>query len=268
MLICTQRHYHCIRHRIRSELIKSHTLVLAVLLYLAAPGAIAQGVGPFPGSAVDSQTMKIQTRVEELFEAGEYSRALSIYRNDLAPIGDKYAQYMVGYMYLTGTGVEEDPVVASAWYRLAAERSYKEFLNERDNILNAFSDVDLLASDRMYLQLRQQYSDVVLILDLIKDDLDAMSARTGSRLSGGGSSVTIVDPRGGSSVSGDQYYRQVRRRIEARLNFMAKQLKNPDLDTDPDDVNISELERIVTDYVSRIEDRDLSPSTESAESPQ
>lgn len=249
-------------------MIKSQTLVFAVLLCLAAPGAFGQGVGPFPGSAVDSQTMKIQERVEELYDDGEYSRAFSIYRNDLAPIGDKYAQYMVGYMYLTGTGVEEDAVVASAWYRLAAERSYKEFLIERDNILAAFSEVDLLASDRLYLQLRHQYSDVVLILDLIKDDLESMTARTGSRLSGGGGAVTIVDPRGGSSVSGDQYYRQVRRRIEARMNFMAKQLDLPDLDTDPNSVNISELERTVADFVSRIEDRDVGLSTKSQVSPQ
>lgn len=249
-------------------MIKSQTLVLAVLLYLAAPGAFGQGVGPFPGSAVDSQTMKIQERVEELYDDGEYSRAFSIYRNDLAPIGDKYAQYMIGYMYLTGTGVEEDAIVASAWYRLAAERSYKEFLIERDNILAVFSDVDLLASDSLYLQLRQQYSDVVLILDLIKDDLDQMGARTGSRLSGGGGAVTIVDPRGGSSVSGDQYYRQVRRRIEARMNFMAKQLNLPDLDTDPKSINISELEQTVADFVNRIEDRDVNLSTESQVSPQ
>lgn len=240
-------------------MIKRLPPLFAVLLCLTAPAAFGQGVGPFPGSAVDSQTMKIQERVEELFEAGEYSRAHSIYLNDLAPIGDKYAQYMVGYMYLTGTGVEEDAVAASAWYRLAAERSYKEFLNERDNLLSSFSDVDLLASDRMYLQLRRQYSDVVLILELIKDDVDSLTARTGSRLSGGGGSVTIVDPRVGTSVSADQFFGQVRRRIEARLRFMAKQLQLPDLDTDPNEVNVSELEIIVDEFVSRIEDRVIAP---------
>ena len=233
--------------------------IVAVAFCMAAPGVFAQSSGPFPGSAVDSKTMKIQARVEELFEAGEYERALIIYKNDLAPIGDKYAQYMVGYMYLTGTGVAEDPVLASAWYRLAAERSYKEFLNERDNILKAFSDVDLLRSDALYLQLRREYSDVALILDLVKKDLDAITARTGSRLSGSGGSVNIVDPRTGSSVSGDQFFGQVRRRVEARMKFMAKQLGMPDLETDPDDVNIGELERIVENFVNTINDRDVAP---------
>ncbi len=237
-------------------MINRFTLIFAVALCLTAPTAFAQGAaGPFPGSAVDSKTMRIQERVEELFEQGEYERALLIYREDLAPIGDKYAQYMVGYMYLTGTGVNEDPVLASAWYRLAAERSYTEFLNERDQILLAFSDIDLLRSDSLYLQLRREYSDVVLLFNLIKDDVESMSPSTGSRLSGGGGSVTIVDARTGSSVSRDRLVGQVNRKIEARLNFMSKQLNMPDLNTDPDDLDIDGLETIVKGFVNTIDDR-------------
>lgn len=259
MYDCTQTKYYCIRFRIRSELINRLTIILAVAFCLTAPAAVAQSSGPFPGSAVDAKTMRIQERVEELFEEGEYKRAHFIYRNELAPIGDKYAQYMVGFMYLTGTGVQEDPVLASAWYRLAAERSYKEFLNERDQILSLFSDVDLIRSDSLYLQLRREYSDVVLLLDLIKRDIDMLRARTGSRLSGGGGSVTIVDARSGSSISGDRLYTDIRRRIEARLNFMSKQLDMPDLETDPDDVDIDELEDIVDDFVATISDRPERP---------
>jgi Sel1 repeat len=251
----TQTKYHCIRVRIRSELIKSLTTIIAVVFCLTAPAAFAQSAGPFPGSAVDAKTLRIQERVEELYEQGDYDRAFFNYRNELAPIGDKYAQYMVGYMYLTGTGVEEDPVLASAWYRLAAERSYKEFINERDHILSLFSDVDLIRSDSLYLQLRGEYSDVVLLLELVKDDLDMLEARTGSRLSGGGGSVTIVDIRSGSSISGDRMYGEIRKRIEARLRFMGTQLDFPNLDTDPDDVDIDELEKIVGEFVATITDR-------------
>jgi len=193
--------------------------------------------------------------VEELFEQEEYARALNIYRNDLAPIGDKYAQYMVGYIYLIGAGVDEDPVLASAWYRLAAERSYKEFLDERDQILESFSEIDLIRSNNLYLQLRRQYSDVVLLLDQIKVDVELLTARTGSRLSGGGGAALIVDPRAGSSVSGAQFYGNTRRRIRARLKFMAKQLGMPDLNTNPDQVDIDELEEIVRNYVNTITDR-------------
>ncbi len=251
----TQTNYQRFRLRVRSTSINRLSVFVAVVFFLAAPGAFAGAAGPFPGSAVDSKTMRTQERVEELFEQGEYERALLIYRDDLAPIGDKYAQYMVGYMYLTGTGVDEDPVLASAWYRLAAERSYKEFLNERDQILNAFSDIDLIRSDSLYLQLRRQYSDVVLLLDLIDADLNSTNTRTGSRLSGGGGAVTIVDPRSGSSISGDQFVRQMRRQTTARLKFMAKQLGRPDLNTDPDEVDLNELRRVVAEFVDTITDR-------------
>jgi hypothetical protein len=227
----------------------------AVVFFLAAPGAFAQGAGPFPGSGVDAKTMRTQERVEELFEQGEYERAHLIYRDDLAPIGDKYAQYMVGYMYLTGTGVDEDAVLASAWYRLAAERSYKEFLVERDQLLNVFTEIDLIRSDDLYLQLRRQYSDVVLLLDLIEADLNSVQAITGSRLSGGASPVTIVDARSGTSISGAQYFNQMRRRTTARLVFMAKQLDRPDLNTDPDEVDLNELKRVVAEFVDTITDR-------------
>ena len=255
----TQTNYRCIRFRIRSELINRLTIIAAVGFCLTAPAAYAQSAGPFPGSAVDSKTMRIQERVEELYEKGEHSRAHYIYRNDLVPIGDKYAQYMVGYMYLTGTAVEEDPVLASAWYRLAAERSYKEFENERDDILSLFSDVDLIRSDTLYLELRRQYSDVVLLLDVVRDDLDELTIQTGSRLSARGSPVMIVDGRSGSSMSANQYFGQVSKRIELRLKFMAKQLNMPDLNTDPDKVDIDKLETIVSDFVDTISDRSTEP---------
>lgn len=253
----TPTNYYCIPKRIGKNLIIRLCLFAAVALCMAAPGVFAQSAGPFPGSAVDTRTLRTQEKVEELFDAGEYKRALFIYRNELAPIGDKYAQYMVGYMYLTGAGVEEDAVLASAWYRLSAERAYKEFLNERDQMLRGFTPEQLLRSDILYLQLRRKYSDVVLILALIEADLDTLKARTGSRLSGGGGSVTIVNPRAGSSISGDQFSGQVRKRTQARLAFMSKQLDMPTLNTDPGDVDVDELAVIVDAFVARITDREL-----------
>ena len=49
----------------------------------------------------------------------------------------------------------------------------------RDALLNSFTDVDQVRSDVFYLQLRREYSDVVLLLPLIQEDIDAMTARTG-----------------------------------------------------------------------------------------
>ena len=230
-------------------------LPIAAILILAATPVVAQQSGPFPGSPVDRATMRLGERVEELFEAKEYERAFFIYRNELAPIGDKYAQYMVGFMYETGTWVDEDPILASAWYRLAAERGYVEFEQVRDALLNSFTPVDQARSDALYLQLRREYSDVVLLLKLIEQDMNAMTARTGSRLSGGTGPVTIVDPRAGSSVSGDEYFRVLRSRIEGRLQFMSQQLGDASIVTEADDVDIEELSARVDLFVETIDDR-------------
>ncbi len=224
------------------------------MVLVAAPVA-AQQSGPFPGSPLDQATMRLGERVEELFESGEYERAFFIYRNELAPIGDKYAQYMVGFMYETGTWVDEDPVLASAWYRLAAERGYEEFEQVRDLLMSSFTDITRGRSDELYRQLRREYSDVVILLRLIEQDMEAMTARTGSRLSGGANPVTIVDPRAGSSVSGDEYFRRLRSRIEARLQFLSQQLGDTNIATQADDVDLEALSARVERFVETIDDR-------------
>jgi len=252
----TQTHYRSNQLHFMGESINRLRLIAVVALCLTALDVVAQGVGPFSGNTVDSKTMMVQKKADELVDQGDYERAHLIYRNDLAPIGDKYAQYMVGYMYLTGMGVDEDPVLGSAWYRLAAERSFEGFVEERDQILAFFSDVDLLRSDTLYLQLRRKYTDAVLLLDLIRDDLDVLSDRTGSRLGGGGSPVLVFDLRSGSSVSADQYINQVRNQVEAHLKLIAIQLDTPNLNTDPGKVDLNELETSVEEFVETINDRE------------
>lgn len=251
----TLSYYSSIRLRIRSDLINKLTLIVAAAAILAAPAAVAEQSGPFPGSPINPATINTGERVEELYEQGDYERAHFIYRNELAPIGDKYAQYMVGFMILTGTGVQEDPIIASAWYRLAAERANPDFLAVRDQLVQSFSEPDRVRSDYYYLQLRREYSDAVLLLELVREDVNQMFARTGSRLSGRSGTVTIVDPRAGTSVSGDQYFRQLKRRIEARLKFLAEQLGQSDLATDAERVDVDLLEERVMQYVEKINDR-------------
>ncbi len=86
----------------------------ALIALLAASAALSQTYPSFPGGETDQATLRTQERVEELYVSGAYDRAYFIYRNELAPRGDKFAQYMVGYMHLTGAGVPEDPAVALA----------------------------------------------------------------------------------------------------------------------------------------------------------
>ena len=72
----------------RSAFINRLCVLIAVGICLTAPGAFADNAGPFPGSAVDSKTMRIQEMVEELYEQGDFERAHFIYRNELSPIGE------------------------------------------------------------------------------------------------------------------------------------------------------------------------------------
>ncbi len=200
-----------------------------------------------------SKTLSIQNKVDELFEKGEFERAYFIYRNELVPVGDKYAQYMVGYMHLMGLGVSEDEVRASAWYRLAAERDYPEFMAVRNQVVDALDDDERRASDEVFVELRKKYSDLVLIMALLREDIFASSKRvTGSRLKSGGP-VTVVDTSG-VGVSGDLYFSQIDTRIQMRLDFVTSKLGLERMTSDIDSKTYYELRAKVEDYLSQVND--------------
>ncbi len=234
----------------QETLISKLALSFAAVFLLATAAAVAQRLDSFPGGSVDSRTMRVQQKVEELFDAGDYKRALFIYKNELAPIGDKYAQYMIGFMYLTGAGVPEDPVLASAWYRLAAERDNSHFVTIRDQLMELLTEFERGRSDALYADLMRKYSDAVIIFNAIRADLDLMTPRTGSRLSGGLAPVTIVDPRSGGTISADEYYHRLSQRIETRLSYLGTLMDLADFDRDTRRLDVDALEALVNDYVA------------------
>lgn len=153
-----------------------------VILLLAAAGAMtAVADEPFPGQEPSRRVMKLQEKVDLLFENKDYSRAMLIYREELAPLGDKYAQYMIGYMYLTGKGVTQDLVTASTWYRLSAERNQELFVSAREELLSMLDDEQRAQSDSAYLALRREYGDIALLSALITKDLEILRRFTLSR---------------------------------------------------------------------------------------
>ena len=149
-----------------------------------------------------------------------------IYRNDLAPIGDKYAQYMLGYMSLSGLGVEQDPVLASAWYRLAAERGEpEEFVVIRDELLDSWTRWTGHDRTRFTCALRREYSDSSsACVKRAKRFDDLSQVTTGSRLGGPSSAVTIVEPRAGNSLSGDALFHRLQRRMQSHLDHITATL--------------------------------------------
>ncbi len=221
-------------------------------LLLASDLAWSQRSSELSADLPDSRTMSTQDKVARLFDAGDFERAFFIYRNELSPIGDKYAQYMVGYMLLTGTGVQKDPIAASAWYRLAAERGTPEFIAVRDRQLRNMNEDAIRRSDAEYYQLRLKFCDLAVLLSSVRRNFKEAEAKTGSRIRGGSSALTVVEvvEQGGGRIrSGYDYYGELRAQMEDRLKLMQEIGGFEDMETDPDQVNLKELERLVMEKI-------------------
>lgn len=226
----------------------------SLLLVILSGAALAQWA-EFPTGDLDSRTVRTQSKVETLYERGDYKRAHFIYSSELSRQGDKYAQYMTGYMYMMGQGVEEDRVRASAWYRIAAERRAPEFMAVRDQVLRTLTDDQRARSDELYVELRKEYSDLVIIMQLMVEDLQSMKvARTGSRLPGNSSAVVIIDPNTGMPVSADHLRYRGLRTAQTRLDFVTARLDIDPIKADQVDQHLDSLWERVRDYLSVVDD--------------
>jgi len=203
---------------------------LKLLILAAALGQITASVAEqSPGNLnfhLDPKTLSVQAKAEELFLSEQYRRAHIVYLNDLAPIGDKYAQYMIGFMYLSGLGVDPDPVLASAWYRLAAERGGPgEFAKIRDGLLEQLDESERARSEQVYRELRREYSDIAISMREALEEFENMpQISTGSRLGNDSSAITIVDPRPGSTSSVDALVRRAQLRLQRHLDRITETL--------------------------------------------
>lgn len=228
--------------------------IVLLLLFALAGGAVAQWSG-YPAGPIDSKTLWSQSKAETLYQRGDFKRALFIYEKELAGAGDKYAQYMTGYMYLNGQGASADPVLASAWYRLAAERRAPEFITVRDHLLATLDDEQRARSDELYIGLRKELSDVVLIMNLLLADLKRLDeGLTGSRVGGSSSPVVIIDPNTGTQVSAFHYERRLRNIAQTRLDFVTSRLDIEESDTDLSREQIDSLWERINDYLSVVDD--------------
>ena len=228
-------------------------ITLGLLLTLAG-GAYGQWA-EYPTGPVDSKTIRSQNKAETLYTRGDFKRALFIYEKELARTGDKYAQYMTGYMYLMGHGAEADPVLASAWYRLASERKTPEFVVVRDRLVQTLNDEQRARSDELYVELRQELSDVVLVMRLLLGDLQRMEGRrTGSRVGSSTSPVMIIDPKTGVPISAEQYHGRMRDIAQTRLDFVTARLDIDPLETDLSKDEIAELWQRIEDFLAVVDD--------------
>lgn len=197
----------------------------------------------------DSRTMATQRKVDDLYIAGEYERAFFIYRNELAPIGDKYAQYMIGYLFHTGKGVPENHVAALAWYQVAAERGTPEFADVRDQLSRSMTSEQLRDADALYEELRMEFSDLAVLMAAIKRDHGKLQTKTGSRINSDASPISIIDARSGRTMSGNDYHRNAREQLVDSLTRLKQLGDFEELETNPDNINLSDLERQVQEHL-------------------
>ena len=232
-------------------MIRAQTILWTAALALLTGSANAQRASGLSADLPNSQTLEIQTKVDDLFNAGKFERAYFIYRNELVPLGDKYAQYMVGYMHLLGMGVEEDTIAASAWYRLAAERETPEFVAVRDQLLQNMDDDEMRRSDILYLELRREFCDLAVVLASIQRNRRELDEpRTGSRLRNSSSPLTVIDTSVfGRGRSGADFYGRINRRLLDRVQLLLETGEFPELGSDPTQIDLDDLERLVMERV-------------------
>lgn len=220
-------------------------------LILISLGLVSASLADDPsmsGTIIDARTLSIQEKVEGLFAAGKYQRAHFIYLHELAPIGDKYAQYMLGFMYEHGVGVDKDAVEASAWYRIAAERGKQEFVEIRDSSLDWLSDEERAQSDARYLELKLEYADAAVMYRLVSTNYDRlMEVPTGTRIPGGGRSLTTLNS---DLAGGETGLLTAERRLNTGLAYLAELLEKPAYKVTYSELDIDALRRDVEEYLS------------------
>jgi hypothetical protein len=230
-----------------------HPILFILIAILAATLASAQTYPSFPGGDLDQATLRVQERVEELYVSGAYDRAYFIYRNELAPRGDKYAQYMIGYMHLTGAGVPEDPAVALAWYRLAAERGEPSIELARDELQEALTPEQVATADGLYTELKSELSDRVLIYELVQQDLEILRNSAGRGPSKGSGNMLVIDRRYGY-MSGAQYYEVIKNRLSARLSYLRSQVDVVDV-ASAETMELAQIESEIKELIAEIDKR-------------
>lgn len=230
------------------------TPCLVVLLSIVSCLALAgEAYKQFPGVPTDERTMRTQDRVEQLYEQDEFARALMICKEDLAPKGDKYAQYTIGYMYLNGQGVPKSKAHALAWYRLAAERGEPVLVRARDELSVTMTPEEVAESSRIFADLWKEMGDNRILLNLIRDDLSLLRARTGSRIPGAVSGALTVIDVAGNGVGTEAYYEAVKERLQTRLAYLKTNVEIIDIEQDTDDAVVQGLEDDMKKVIASLE---------------
>jgi hypothetical protein len=132
---------------------------------------------------------------------------------------------------------------------LAAERGTPEFTQLRDQLLLELTDDERSRSDVLYRELRRQYHDLAVLLSSIKRHKRALRNRNLRDL---GQPTSTFSPRG--NRMDPEYYEQLAQELEQQLRMLAELGDFPDIETDPDAVDIEEIEGLVAARIEQLSD--------------
>ncbi|MEN7342737.1 MAG: hypothetical protein AAAFM81_07310 [Pseudomonadota bacterium] len=220
-------------------------VVVSAICALSLPVATQASQLNFPGKPPGPRILKAQVKAEREYDAGNYKDAFWYYRKELAPIGDKYAQYMVGYMLEHGLGTPRDPVAAAAWFHLAAERGHEPLVDTYRQYNASLTDTENASVQAALTELKVEYSDRSLIERLIRIDTRRLNEMTGTR-TGTCNSANVANTRvigardtyGDGFTNGYRYCRFIEKRINLRLEYLGGYVEFGELELLPDEEDI------------------------------
>lgn len=218
---------------------------LGFVLMFAAPSVPAQANQmAYPGDLPPRNIVRLQKKAEAAFVAGQYQKARWFYEKELAPIGDKYGQYMMGYLYENGLGVEQDAVKAAAWYQLAAERGHKQIIETSERFQKTLSPGKLATARTLANGLKDEYGDIALLKREIRRDLDRLRDVTGTNLRKKGCEIrpgTVYFTRGiVRQLPMNRYCEILNKRIDERIAYIQGYVTYGQLELLPDEDEAAE----------------------------
>lgn len=178
----------------------------------------------FPGPPMTEAYVDAQKLADSEFAGGDYKSALRTYRDQLAPIGDKYAQYQIGLMYLQGIGVEQDAARGAAWIQLAAERDIPELKVLDQEIRPQLTAAERSRASRLYTRLNADWGDCAVVRKLLALDEKALEPPTGTRIAGN-NAILPVDTFSVSEMAIVDKVSELRRTIEIREDYLRAHCK-------------------------------------------
>jgi len=169
---------------------KKSMIKLFVALILLASYGLAQAQlfsfnSPLGGATNAKLTLQMmQQRADMAYASGQDKRAWKLYQQ-LADVGDKFAQFRIASMYEDGRHVQRDLVQAHSWAALAAETGRKEFRQYQSQLRAQLNASQLAAAEQLAQELIAEYgifNQALTALDLMRDRVsDCTGSRVGAR---------------------------------------------------------------------------------------